>query len=71
MSQKFNVFLFLVFGISFIVKYIGAIDNNYQDAAAVTEKYVEDAVDALMEGKKIAVETTKAIGCTIKWTKAD
>lgn len=55
----------------YIVKYIGAIDNNYQEASAVTERYVEDAVDALLQGKKIAVETTKAIGCTIKWTKAD
>ncbi|MCH7413064.1 thioredoxin family protein [Belliella sp. R4-6] len=55
----------------FIVKYIGAIDNNYQNASAVTEKYVEDAMDAILSGEKIAVETTKAIGCTIKWTKAD
>ncbi|NQY06301.1 MAG: thioredoxin family protein [Flavobacteriaceae bacterium] len=49
-----------------IVKYIGAIDDNYQDAAAVQTKYVEDAVEALLAGKEIKTKTTKAIGCSIK-----
>lgn len=48
------------------VKYIGAIDDNYKDAGAVTKRYVEDAVDALLEGKEVEVTTTKAIGCSIK-----
>ncbi|RZT00180.1 thioredoxin family protein [Aquimarina brevivitae] len=49
-----------------IVRYIGAIDNNYKDAAAATDKYVEDAVDALLSGKEVPVKETKAIGCSIK-----
>lgn len=49
-----------------IVKYIGAIDNNYKDASAVTKKYVEDAVDALLNNKEVPEKETKAIGCTIK-----
>lgn len=49
-----------------IVEYIGAIDNNSQDANAVTEKYVENAVDALLANKKPEPNNTKAIGCTIK-----
>lgn len=48
------------------VKYIGAIDDNFQDANAVNQKYVEDAVDALLAGKEIKEKTTRAIGCTIK-----
>jgi len=48
------------------VKYIGAIDNSSRDASAVTEKYVENAVDALLAGKKIEKTTTRAIGCSIK-----
>jgi peroxiredoxin len=48
------------------VKYIGAIDDNYQDANAVNTKYVEDAVDALLTSKEIKVTQTKAIGCSIK-----
>lgn len=49
-----------------VVRYIGAIDNNYKDAALVTETYVEDAVNALLNGKTVEVEETKAIGCSIK-----
>lgn len=48
------------------VKYIGAIDDNFQDANAVNTKYVENAVDALLSGKEIKVTETKALGCTIK-----
>jgi len=48
------------------VAYIGAIDNNYSDATAVTEKYVEDAINALIKGEKPSPNFTKAIGCTIK-----
>ena len=49
-----------------IVKYIGAIDDNYQDAAAVKTKYVENAVDALLSGKEVPETKTRAIGCSIK-----
>ncbi|HEX9980389.1 MAG TPA: thioredoxin family protein [Flavobacterium sp.] len=48
------------------VKYIGAIDDNYEDETAVKQKYVEDAVDALLNSKEITVKETKAIGCSIK-----
>jgi len=49
-----------------IVKYIGAIDDNYQDAKAVKTKYVEDAVNSLLNGKDVEIKETKAIGCSIK-----
>src|SRR5690606_33200223 len=49
-----------------IVKYIGAIDDNYEDESAVNEKYLENAVDALLKGAEIKIKQTKAIGCTIK-----
>ena len=51
------------------MKYIGTIDNNYEDANAVTERYVETAVDALLAGKEIQQPTTVAVGCTIKTKK--
>ena len=54
---------------NFVVKYIGAIDDNTDDEKAVAKRYVEDAVNALLEGKEVAVKSTKAIGCTIKWKK--
>jgi len=49
-----------------IVRYIGAIDDNHEDASQVKENYIENAVDALLTGNEIAVKQTKAIGCTIK-----
>ena len=52
---------------SFIIKYIGAIDNNSRDASAADKHYVEDAVDNLIKGNPVETDKTKAIGCTIKW----
>ncbi|MBT8271559.1 MAG: thioredoxin family protein, partial [Bacteroidia bacterium] len=49
-----------------VVQYIGAIDDNYQDAEAVNVKYVEDAVDALLDGQAVKETKTRAIGCSIK-----
>lgn len=49
-----------------IVKYIGAIDNNHENANDVTEKYVESALNELLSNKEISTKETKAIGCTIK-----
>ncbi|QTE22804.1 thioredoxin family protein [Polaribacter cellanae] len=48
------------------VQYIGAIDNSSRNPDAVTEKYVENAVDALLAGKKVEKTETRAIGCSIK-----
>ena len=49
-----------------VVKYIGAVDNNYKDVSAVTEKYVENAVNALLSGEDVKETKTRAIGCSIK-----
>ena len=49
-----------------VVQYIGAIDDNYKDATLVKNKYVENAVDALLNGVPFEVYKTKAIGCSIK-----
>jgi peroxiredoxin len=52
-----------------IVKYIGAIDDNVEDASAVKEHYLENAIAALEKRQEPAVKTTKAIGCSIKVKK--
>ena len=49
-----------------VVRYIGAIDDNYKDANAVEVKYVEEAVNALLAKKPVSVTKTRAIGCSIK-----
>ena len=48
------------------VKYIGAIDNSSRNPTMVKTKYVENAVDSLLEGKEVEVNYTRAIGCSIK-----
>jgi peroxiredoxin len=62
-----HVYVLQKTGSDFKVAYIGTIDNNSRDASAVTKRYVEDAVEALLSGKPVANTNTKAIGCTIKW----
>lgn len=52
-----------------VVKYIGAIDDNAEDASAVKEKYLENAIAALDKNQTPSPETTKAIGCSIKVKK--
>ena len=53
-----------------VVRYIGAIDDNSESPSDVKEKYVENAVDALLNGKEVGMKETKAVGCGIKWKKA-
>ena len=62
-----HIYLLKKEGAAFKVSYIGAIDDNAKDAGAVTKRYVEDAVDALLGNKTIPTTKTKAVGCTIKW----
>ena len=52
-----------------VVKYIGAIDDNVDDANDVKEKYLENAIAALEKGNSPSPEITKAIGCSIKVKK--
>ena len=49
-----------------IVKYIGAIDDSSRDPSSVKQKYVENAVDALLADQPIELVSTRAIGCGIK-----
>lgn len=62
-----HVFVVKRSGKSFALAYIGAIDDSARDQAAIKRKYVEEAVDALLENKTVAAPRTKAIGCSIKW----
>jgi len=65
-----HVYLLSKKGNDLTVEYIGAIDDNHEDASAVKTKYVEDAVNAILAGKKPNPDFTKAIGCSVKKKKA-
>lgn len=50
-----------------MLRYHGAIDDNYEDASAVTRHYLRDALDAVLAGSEPPTTTTKPVGCSIKW----
>lgn len=62
-----HMFVLSKAGGKYKVEFIGAIDDNPRDGDKASKKYVEDAVDAILAGKKVETTTAKAIGCTIKW----
>jgi peroxiredoxin len=66
-----HIYLLSKSGNELTVEYIGAIDDNTDDASAAKEKYVEQAISELQAGKKVTTNSTKAIGCGIKWKKAE
>ena len=49
--------------------YKGAIDDNYQSIKNVKEKYLINAITQLNNNQEIKINTTKAIGCSIKRKK--
>ena len=61
-----HVFLLERVGEQLKVAYIGAIDDNYRDPFQVSERYLANAIDALLEGRRPDPDFTRAIGCTIK-----
>lgn len=46
--------------------YRGKIDDNYKDADKVEEKYLENAIEAMVNGEAPDPATTEAVGCSIK-----
>lgn len=64
-----HVYLLVKENSDYIVKYIGAIDDNAEETKDVKEKYVESAIENILAGRPVNPETTKAFGCSIKWKK--
>ncbi|MGA3109752.1 MAG: thioredoxin family protein [Candidatus Bathyarchaeia archaeon] len=56
-----------VFDRNSILRYHGAIDDNYDDPLAVKRHHLRDALDALSGGTKPLRPETQTVGCTIKW----
>lgn len=51
---------------AFNVFYAGAIDDNPQVAADVSQAYVQQALDGILSGKTVAVKSKRPVGCMIK-----
>lgn len=48
--------------------YVGAVDDSPGDEGNVTDRYLQQALDAVVGGSSVPVPQTKAFGCTIKYT---
>jgi len=48
------------------VTYSGAIDDNPQLATGVKENYLKKAIDDLLAGKTVGVNSVRAVGCSIR-----
>lgn len=46
--------------------YHGAIDDNPQNAGAVTRKHLKEAIDEMIAGKDISVKESRSMGCAIQ-----
>lgn len=64
-----HVFVLNKTGKGNVVEYIGAIDNDPEEANSTKIDYVKNAINELSVGKKPAIASTKAVGCSIKWKK--
>jgi peroxiredoxin len=56
-----------LFDASRVLRYHGAIDDNYDDPHAVRNSYLRNALDALVEVRDTQTPETAPVGCTIKW----
>ncbi len=59
---------FMVFDSDLRLAYQGRFDDNKDDVRAVKQRYLPDVVDALLAGNSSPLESTWAIGCSIKWS---
>jgi len=50
-----------------VLVYHGTIDDNADDANAVKQHYLRDALEAVVSGQAVALKETKALGCGIKF----
>jgi thiol-disulfide isomerase/thioredoxin len=49
------------------LRFVGRVDDNENPAKARTSD-TRDAIEAVLAGKPVAVETTKVFGCSVKWS---
>lgn len=47
--------------------YHGTIDDNAKEPEKVTQRYLKEAVDAVVAGTEVPMAETKSLGCSIKY----
>ena len=46
--------------------YHGAIDDNANDADAVTRNHLKEAINEVVDSKEVTIKQSRSVGCTIK-----
>lgn len=59
-----EIFIFDAVG---ILRYHGAIDDNSEDGAAVTNPYARKALAEYLDGKTVMMPETTPVGCPVEW----
>lgn len=62
-----HVFLFDAAG---SLAYVGRIDDSWDKPERVLKRELRDAVEDLLEGRRVKVPETFAVGCSIKWKES-
>jgi thiol-disulfide isomerase/thioredoxin len=50
------------------LRFVGRVDDN-EDPSKATTTDARDAIEAVLAGRPVEVETTKVFGCSIKWSE--
>lgn len=58
---------FFLFDKDRTLRYHGRFDDNWREPDSVQRRYLQGAIDALIDGKEVAEPEVYSIGCTIKW----
>lgn len=61
-----HTFILLNSSTGFKIVYEGAIDNDYS-GDNISKKYIENAVEALLNKKSITIAKTRVLGCPIRY----
>ncbi|HEX4053241.1 MAG TPA: thioredoxin family protein [Tepidisphaeraceae bacterium] len=62
---------FYVFDAQRKLRYTGRLDDNPKNAALATTHELRDALEAIIAGRKPAIEKTNPLGCNVKWKGKD
>ena len=46
--------------------YHGAIDDNANEADAVTRNHLKEAINEVVDSKEVTIKQSRSVGCTIK-----
>ena len=53
------------------VAYRGRIDDNIDDVNAVRRHDLREAIEEVLAGKSVSVQSTESVGCSVKWWGKD